>query len=190
VVGSGTAFADKIDPDNFFVATIGIKIRPNPESDEVVFDIGIGRGHLPDAFQKAIQETVFKTLQKGLYGWLVSKCIVEITTAGYWDATSDGGDFRGLTPILLKKVLRQAGTEVYEPINDFELEFSSDHLSQVLSTLAKVKAKINFISEESKNMLITGTILVHLTFDLEKLIPNLTSGQGIFLTKFADYQKI
>jgi ribosomal protection tetracycline resistance protein len=190
VVGIGTSFADKMDKDNFFEATIGLKISPNLTDNGVIFDIGIGRGHLPVAFQKAIEETVYKTLEQGLYGWSITDCLVEITTAGYWDATSDGGDFRGLTPILLQKALKQAGTEVYEPVNYFELEFLTTNLNPILSVLTKIGAKIDSIVENLDNMTITGTISVRQTFDLEKQIPALTSGKGLFLTKFSGYQKV
>jgi ribosomal protection tetracycline resistance protein len=115
VKGIGTAFADKMDKDNFFEATIGLKIaRGDPESG-VVFKIGVGRGSLPVAFQTATEDTVYTTLQQGLYGWEVTDCVIEVTDAGYWDATSTGGDFRGLTPLLLMEALKKAGTEVYEP---------------------------------------------------------------------------
>lgn len=190
VIGVGTAFADKMDKDNFFEATIGLKIGPNNACDEVVFDIGIGRGHLPVAFQKAIEDTVYKTLEQGLYGWPITSCLVEVTEAGYWDATSDGGDFRGLTPILLQKALKQAGTQVYEPINSFELDFLAENLNQILSALSKVEAKIDSIVENSGNVMITGIITVRQTFDLEKQIPTLTSGKGLFLGEFAGYQKV
>ncbi|MFM5955653.1 MAG: hypothetical protein ACKOQ2_00565, partial [Dolichospermum sp.] len=125
VIGMGSAFEEKFAPNNMFIATLCISISPGKIGSGVVFDIGIGRSHLPIAFQKAIEESVYKYLKKGLYGWEVRDCVVEITNAGYDSFASDGGDFRGLTPVLLQKALKQAGTEVYEPINDFELEFSS-----------------------------------------------------------------
>lgn len=120
----------------------------------------------------------------------MTDCLVEITDAGYDSFATDGGDFRGLTPILLKQALGRAGTEVYEPINHFELEFLSTNLNSILSALSKVEAKINSMVGNSENMTITGTISVAQTFDLERQIPVLTSGKGLFVAEFDGYQKV
>jgi len=189
VVGTGKAFAEKFAPDNLFIATLGISLKPGIQGSGIVFDIGIGRGHLPVAFQKAIEESVNKTLKQGLYCFEVIDCMVQVTDAGYDSVATDGGDFRGLTPILLQKALKQATTEIYEPINHFELEFPKDHLNNILAALVKAEAKIDTIAEESEKTIIKGTLPVRQTFDLERQIPNLTSGQGLFLWGFEGYQK-
>lgn len=191
VKGTGTAFADKMDKDNFFEATIGLKIEPGDPGSGIVFKIGFGRGSLPVAFQTAIEDTVYKTLQQGLYGWEVTDCVVEVTDAGYWDATSTGGDFRGLTPLLLMEALKKAETEVYEPLNRFQLDVPEAVLSQVLQSLAKAETKLTQApTAEYGVSSIKGTIPVRRTFDFERDVPNLTQGEGAFTVEPGGYQKV
>ena len=189
--GIGKSFADKMDEDNFFEATLGFTISPGPLNSGIVFIPGPGRGGLPNAFIQAVEDTVRRTLEEGLYGWSVTDCIVEVTAAGYWDATSTGGDFRGLTPLLLMEALKKASTEVYEPLNAFELDFPEPLLGKILAILSKVEARVTDtpISENAISRL-RGLIPVRTTFDFERSIPNLTQGEGVFIAEFSGYQKV
>lgn len=188
--GRGTAYANKLDPDNFFEATLRLQVAPAPQNSGVIFKPGPGTGGLPTAFIKAVADTVYKTLQQGLYGWEVTDCIVEITEVGYWDAISTGSDFRGLTPLLLMEALQKAGTEVYEPMNSFELTIPEATIAQVTQNLAHAKAQIDDIATEQGYSRISGTIPVQQTFGLERKIPHLTQGEGIFTATSGEYQKV
>ena len=73
---------------------------------------------MPYAFFRAVEETVFETLERRR----VRDCTVTMTHTGYWarqssahgvfdkSMSSTAGDFRGLTPLVLMAALRQAGT--------------------------------------------------------------------------------
>ena len=63
------------------------------------------------AFSAAIERHVVDTLQRGLYGWRVTDCVVTLTDCGYSVAdgppsrrgpTSTSYDYRQLTPIVLR----------------------------------------------------------------------------------------
>lgn len=186
VVGTGKSFADK---DNFFEATLGFKIGPAPLNSGIIFKPGPGIGGLPVAFLNAVEESVYKTLRQGIYGWEVKDCIIEVTDVGYWDATSNGGDFRGLTPLLLGEALKQAGTEVYEPLNRFELDAPELLLGKILQRLTKARAKIDSIVTTHETSHIEGEIPLQNVFDFERSIPDLTGGEGTFISEFSGYQR-
>lgn len=48
--------------------------------------------------------------------------LVTLTRTGFASPVSAAGDFRKLTPLVLMNALRQAGTQVLEPVSGFELE--------------------------------------------------------------------
>ena len=136
------------EPANPFRATVGLRIVPAPAGSGVRFRLGIERGALPVAFQKAVEETVHQTLQEGLRGWQVTDAVVTLTHSGFtppppsgWSKwSSSAGDFRNLTPLVLMSALRQAGTRVYEPVHRFHLEAPADTAWSVLPALARLGA--------------------------------------------------
>ena len=142
----GTAAEFMGEPANPFRATVGLRIVPAPVCPGVRFGLGIERGALPVAFQKAVEETVHQTLQEGLRGWQVTDAVVTLTHSGFtppppsgWSKwSSSAGDFRDLTPLVLMSALRQAGTRVYEPVHRFHLEAPADTAWSAPPALARL----------------------------------------------------
>jgi ribosomal protection tetracycline resistance protein len=131
-------------------ATVGLRVDPAPVDSGVEFRLEVERGSMPPAFFTAVEQTVVETLRQGLHGWEVSDCIVTMTHSGYWarqshspgtfDASmsSTAGDFRNLTPLVLRTALQRARIRVHEPIHRFELEIPADTLGPTLSGVAQL----------------------------------------------------
>jgi ribosomal protection tetracycline resistance protein len=81
--GVGAAAEIMDEPANPFRATVGLRIVPAQAGTGVRFQLGIERGALPAAFQKAVEETVHQTLQQGLRGWQVTDAAVTLTHSGF-----------------------------------------------------------------------------------------------------------
>ena len=81
--GSGAAAEFMGEQANPFRATVGLRIVPAPAGSGVRFRLGIERGALPLAFQKAVEETVHQTLREGLRGWQVTDAVVTLTHSGF-----------------------------------------------------------------------------------------------------------
>ena len=147
--GSGAAFElIGVDP-NPYLATVGLRVDPVPAGAGVTFGIEVERGSMPPAFFTAVEESARETLAAGgNHGWRVPDCAVTMTHSGYWarqshshaefdkSMSSTAGDFRMLTAVVLARALREAGTEVLEPLHRFRLEVPPDLVGQVLSALA------------------------------------------------------
>src|SRR5205085_8641291 len=118
-----------------FVATVGLKVEPGPVGCGVMYKSTSGA--LPLAFYRAIEETVRATLAQGVYGWEVTDIVVTITRTGQTPATT-AGDFRNLVPLVLMEALSQVGTDVYEPINQFELSVPASAISTAMFKLSQL----------------------------------------------------
>jgi len=202
-VGVGTAL-DVIKRDgNPFLATIGLRIEPGPVDSGVVFVLGIELGSLPLAFIRAVEETVHATLRRGgLAGWQVTDCVVTMTRSGYWarqshahgtfdkSMSSTAGDFRGLTPIVLRRALAQAGTAVLEPIHRFRLDLPAAALTAVLPALARLGAVPRSSVAHGGTDTIEGDIPAARVRELELRLPGLTGGDGMFECAFDHYQEL
>ncbi|MFH8409263.1 tetracycline resistance ribosomal protection protein Otr(A) [Streptomyces sp. NPDC018019] len=188
-VGTGEALIElDTRTHNYFWATVGLRVGPAEPGAGIVFRLAVELGSLPLAFHKAIEETVHATLRHGLYGWQVTDCAVTLTRTGFASPVSAADDFRKATPLVLMDALRQAGTQVYEPVSAFELEVPATRLSPVLAKLAELGANPGVPTAEGDVFRLEGTMPTSVVHDFNQRVPGLTQGEGVFLAEHRDYR--
>ena len=194
--GAGTAVEFMGEQANPFRATVGLRIVPAQAGSGVRFRLGVERGALPVAFQKAVEETVRQTLREGLHGWEVTDAVVTLTHSGFtppppsgWSKwSSSAGDFRNLTPLVLMRALRQAGTRVYEPVHRFHLEAPADTAWSVLPALARLGAVPGTPATQGSLLIVSGDIPAAQVHELTQQLPALTHGAGVLDASFGYYR--
>jgi ribosomal protection tetracycline resistance protein len=184
--------------DNPFRASVGLRIEPGAPDSGVRFDLDIELGSLPYSFIKAVEETARRTLEQGLFGWQVSDCRVTMTHSGYvppppygWSAfSSSAGDFRNLTPLVLMDALRQAGTQVHEPIHRFRIEAPVDALPAIQAALPTLRAVPGPPVLVGTSYVVEGQIPAARIHNLTQQLPTLTGGEGVLENTFDHYRPV
>ena len=201
-VGTGAAVEYLNKDPNPFLATIGLRVGPAAAGSGVRFQIEAELGSMPLAFFRAVEDTVRETLRQGLYGWEVIDCDVAITHSGYLgkhglghqsfnkSMSSTGEDFRHLTPLVLMDALRQAGTQVHEPIHRFHLEIPADTLGVVVPMLGRLGAVPQTSAIQGGSALLDGEVPAARVHDLEQQLPALTRGEGVAESAFDHYRPV
>lgn len=190
VVRPGEAFQEiqRRGPNEFY-ATLGLKVEPGEPGSGISYRLEVELGSMPKSYHHVVEEMVYTTLQHGLYGWAVTDCLVTLTRTGLCPLSSPC-EFRRLTPLVLMRAIRQAGTCVCEPISSFELEIPSAMLSQVISALMSAGAMLKETSTGPHLAHIEGRLQTGRMSAFEKRLPSLTQGCGLLLTRFAGYQPV
>jgi ribosomal protection tetracycline resistance protein len=196
--GAAVEIGDK--GPNPFLATVGLRIDPAPIGAGVEFRLEVELGSMPFAFFKAVEDTVRETLRQGLHGWQVTDCTVAMTRSGYWprngahgfdkSVSSTGADFRNLTPLVLISALREAGTQVYEPMHRFELEVPADALGPVLPVVAQLGGVPAPPVVRGATCTIEGEVPAARVHELRRRLPSLTRGEGLLESAFDGYQPV
>ena len=187
VTGSGEA-AEEMGGDNPFFATIGILVEPAAVDSGIEYRRELGS--LPPAFYRAIEETVYETLEEGLLGWPVRDCVVTLTRVGYASPVSTAGDFRNLTPLVLMQALKAAGTSVCEPIVRFTLDVPIDATSEGYALLATARAIPDAMEAIGETSRITGTIPSAELHRFEQRLPGIAHGRAAFTSEPAGYRPV
>ncbi|MED0952449.1 translation factor GTPase family protein [Bacillus mobilis] len=189
-IGVGNSVEVMGEKANPFYATIGFKLERGELNSGITYNLGVELGSLPLAFHKAIEDTVFQTLKQGVYGWEVTDIIVTLTHTGYASPVTTASDFRNLTPLVLMDALKQAGTCVYEPVNEFELTVPEQAISTAMYKLAAISATFSEPKLYNDSYQLTGSLPVAKTENFKRMLHSFTEGEGIFTMKPSGYKKL
>ncbi|HDX9641034.1 TPA: TetM/TetW/TetO/TetS family tetracycline resistance ribosomal protection protein [Bacillus mobilis] len=189
-IGIGNSVEVMGEKANPFYATIGFKLERGELNSGITYKLGVELGSLPLAFHKAIEDTVFQTLKQGVYGWEVTDIIVTLTHTGYASPVTTASDFRNLTPLVLMDALKQAGTCVYEPVNEFELTVPEQAISTAMYKLAAISATFSEPKLYNDSYQLTGSLPVANTENFKRMLHSFTEGEGIFTMKPSGYKKL
>jgi ribosomal protection tetracycline resistance protein len=200
--GTGAAVEILEQEPNPFLATVGLRIAPAPIDAGVEFRLEVELGSMPFSFFNAVEDSARETLNHGIYGWRVTDCTVTMTHSGYLarqshahgvfdkSMSSTAGDFRNLTPLVLMRALRQAGTQVNEPMHRFHLEVPADTLGPLLSALAQLGAVPQAPVIRGSSCTLEGEIPAARVHELRYQLPALTRGEGMLESSFARYRPV
>ncbi len=188
VAGVGTAIEEI--GGNPFLAGVGLRVEPGPVDSGIRFVREVDLGSLLLSFHTAIEETVFASLQQGLYGWRVTDCVIALTYTAYWAPVSSAGDFRKLTPLVLFAALARAGTTVCAPVSSFELEIPAGTLSDVLHRLVGAGGVPHEPVFDQQTCRLTGVLPTQAVHDFEQRLPGATHGEGFFVSQPAGHQPV
>lgn len=182
--GTGEAYEEiQRHGDNRFWATVGLRVEPGPHGSGGVFTYETELGALPRAFHQAIEDTVHATLLTGRQGRPVTDYRVTLVRSGFAAPISTAADFRGLTPVVLRRALERAGTRVYEPYHSFEVELPLDALAPVTARLAAYGAEFKETTGGRTAWLVTGELPARHVRDVELRLPGLTRGEGVWWSR-------
>ncbi|MDQ6906729.1 MAG: TetM/TetW/TetO/TetS family tetracycline resistance ribosomal protection protein [Chloroflexota bacterium] len=183
-VGTG-AHAEIIFADgNPFYATVGFRVESAGRRSGIRYVRELGA--LPLAFYRAIEETVYETLTQGLSGWEVTDAVVTLTHVGMCPI-STAADFRKLTPLVLIQALLVAGTEVCEPVEEFDLDIPEDTFGAVCGALVNARATMRNAFRDGASYRIICEIPTAELRAIEQQLPALTRGDGSWMSSFAGH---
>ncbi|MFJ5801929.1 tetracycline resistance ribosomal protection protein Otr(A) [Streptomyces decoyicus] len=161
-------------------ATVGLRVEPGARGSGPVFTYETELGALPHGFHQAVEETALATLHRGPHGLAVTDCRVVLTRSGFVGPLSTAGDFRAVTPVVLRRALDRAGTRVYEPYHAFEAELPLTALAPATARLAALGAELAETSGGRHSWLVSGSLPARRVQDFQGLLPGLTHGEGVW----------
>ncbi|MEW1748174.1 tetracycline resistance ribosomal protection protein Otr(A) [Streptomyces angustmyceticus] len=161
-------------------ATVGLRVEPGPRGSGPVFAYETELGALPHGFHQAVEETALATLRHGLHGLAVTDCRVVLTRSGFVGPLSTAGDFRTVTPVVLRRALRRAGTRVHEPYHAFEADVPLTALAAVTARLAALGATFAETTGGRQSWLVGGHLPARHVQEFQVLLPGLTHGEGVW----------
>jgi ribosomal protection tetracycline resistance protein len=99
-------------------------------------------------------------------------------------------DFRGLTPLVLRRALERAGTVICEPVSHLRLELPADALGPVLAAATRLGATLAAPDLAGPSAVVEGELASIRVADLQRQLPGLTRGEGVVEASFAGFRPV
>jgi ribosomal protection tetracycline resistance protein len=207
-LGSASALEVLQSDSHPYSATVGLHIEPGRAGSGVRFRLDFDPRLIPlyiyktaGHFSDAMTQYILHALDKGLYGWQVTDCVVTMNECDYYigdGATkrvlptprTTAADFRKLTPLVLMEALRQAGTVVCQPMARVRLELPAPRMGDVLSALARLGAATRAPLLDAELSVVTALLPSAQVRSLQEQLPGLTGGEGVLDTSFGGYEPV
>jgi ribosomal protection tetracycline resistance protein len=191
---------------NPFSATVGLLIEPAAAGTGLEFRLDVATPTIPlyvyksvENFRLEMRRYVGASLEEGLFGWRVTDCVVTMTHCGY--SSADGppsqrgplsmpGDYRGLTPLVLRRALEQAGTVVCEPIVHVTLEVPTATVGAVIAALVRLGARVETPELHGDLSVVETMLPAARAQELQRQLPGLSRGEGVLDATFAGYEPV
>jgi ribosomal protection tetracycline resistance protein len=143
-----------------------------------------------DNFAAMMTRYVRQALEHGPRGWRVADCLVTLTECGYVSPSTTAAHFRKLTPLVLLAALDQAGTRVCEPMIRLSLELPDEALSAVLAAAARLGGTAGTPAPRGDLVALEIELPAAQAQGLQRLLPGLTSGEGVAEPSFGGYRPL
>lgn len=189
-MGKGVACANFGEAKNPYRAAIRLEAEPLARGEGVRYVSNVSFGYLTKSFQKAVEEAVYESCKRGLYGWEITDILITLTDAIFDSVTSTPSDFRNLTPIVFKEALSQAQTKLLEPIYRFDLTVPGDVAGKAMSDMQNMRAEITETVHNDEVFLIKGHVPIDTAKDYTVKLASYTEGKGILMMRFAWYADV
>lgn len=204
--GVGAAVIRLNTDENPYHATIGLRIEPGAPGSGRRFVVAAPAVDMPlyvfgsvAEFSASIDQHVRRTLAHGLHGWEVTDCVVTLTEVGYSVAdgppsrrgpTSTSYDYRQLTPIVARRALERAGTDVCEPVLRVLLEVPTDDSAAVQRVVMRWGAHLISQTGSGELTRIDVRMVAARLHALQRRLPDLTGGEGTLESRFEGYAPV
>jgi len=174
---------------NPFAAGVGIRVEPAERGVGIIYEAEVSYGDLLKPFQNAVREAVYETCKQGLKGWEMTDMKVTFFFSDYDSVSSTPADFRNLTPLVLMRAIKAAGTEILEPFCNFELKVPNEVGGKAIADIELMRGKVDNILNINSELEINGLIPSDTSQKYGAIVASYTEGRGIYNSEFFQYRK-
>ena len=173
---------------NFHRAGVKLIIEPLARGEGVRYQTAVSFGDVTKSFQNGVEEGVMQGLKRGLYGWGLTDIAVTFAGFDFDSVTSTPKDFRNLAAQVLSLALKEAGTQLLEPVYYYEIIVPADLCGKVVSDIEALRGAVDSIENHGDYLKMHGKLPsdTYQSF-MERFVPAVKN-MGVFDVVRTEYE--
>lgn len=164
-------------------------IEPAPLGTGVSFTSKVRTSDISNKYINEVKRAIPWSLKQGIHGYEVTDLAITLIEGSEHTVHSNPGDFLLATPMGVLRGLKNAGTDLLEPMYAFEIKANQDLLGLISSDLNQMQAQIDPPVFEDNFFIMRGKVSVALAMNYAIKFNGTTSGKGRLKLNLDGYQK-
>ncbi|MEA1876016.1 MAG: translation factor GTPase family protein [Bacteroidota bacterium] len=169
-------------------AVMKFDVEPLPLGSGLQFVSRVRVDNIQRKYQNEVETTIPKVLKQGIKGWEVTDLEITMTEGEDHEMHSRPGDFVLATAMGVMRALKNAGTNLLEPVYAFVLVFPEEYLGAISSDLTQMRGNFETPDFSGGMVRLKGKVPVATSLDYPIRISSLTSGRAQIRFTFGGYQ--
>ncbi len=170
-------------------AVVKLAIEPLPRGSGIVYSSAIKEKELFYRYQNHVRTSVFQNLKQGVYGWEVTDAKITLIGGEHHTVHTHPLDFFVATPIALMDGLTNCGSILLEPMLTVRLSADESLLGRILGDILAMRGKFDSPVISEGVFTLEAQLPAATSLDYPITFRSMTSGKGIFSSRFAGYQE-
>ncbi|MFA8299836.1 MAG: GTP-binding protein [Hyphomicrobiales bacterium] len=159
-------------------AVLLFKVEAGERGSGINYSSEVGVNQIQRKYQNEIERTIPKALEQGIKGWEVTDIKITLVDGEDHEMHSRPGDFILATPMGLMRALKDADTQLLEPVFEFEIQAQEELLGAVASDLTQMRAEFGNPQFEDNKFILNGKVPYSTSMDYAVRLGSLSGGKG------------
>ena len=170
-------------------AQVELKIEPLPRGSGIQYESAIKEKQIFYRYQNHIKTSVFQNLKQGVYGWEVTDAKITLIGGSHHTIHTHPLDFFVATPVALLDGLTKCGSILLEPMLAVQMTAPEGVLGRVLGDITAMRGEFDTPVIANGEFTLEARIPAADSIDYPIAFRSLTSGKGLYSTRFDGYQE-
>jgi ribosomal protection tetracycline resistance protein len=164
-------------------------IEPAPLGSGISFTSKVRTSDISNKYINEVKRAIPWSLKQGIHGYEVTDLSITLIEGTEHTVHSNPGDFLLATPMGVLRGLKNAGTDLLEPMYAFEIKANQDLLGPIPNDLNQMNAQIDAPVFENDFFILQGHVSVAAAMNYAIKFNATTSGKGRLKLTLDGYQK-
>lgn len=164
-------------------------IEPAPLGSGISFTSNVRTSDISKKYINEVKRAIPWSLKQGIHGYEVTDISITLIEGTEHTVHSNPGDFLLATPMGILRGLKNAGTDLLEPMYAFEIKANQNLLGPISSDLNKMNAQIDAPVFDNDFFIIRGRVSVAAAMNYSIKFNATTSGKGRLKLTLDGYKK-
>ena len=170
-------------------AEVELRIEPLPRGSGVQYESAIKEKQIFYRYQNHIKTSVFQNLKQGVYGWEVTDAKITLIGGSHHTIHTHPLDFFVATPVALLDGLTKCGSILLEPMLAVQMTAPEEVLGRVLGDITAMRGEFDTPVIANGEFTLEARLPAADSIDYPIAFRSLTSGKGLYSTRFDGYQE-
>jgi len=169
-------------------AVLKFEISPLPRGSGIRYKSIVPNDKILYRYQHQVEDTIERSLKQGMHGWSVTDVDITLIDGEYHVEHTHPLDFMVATPMGIMDALKNAGTNLLEPILSFELTAPNEVMNKIIGEVVRMRGEVETPIIYEETFVLTGTFPAADSIDFPTYLASVSKGHASLSMQISEYR--